>query len=159
MTGNYEFFPSVFLIGSQKRYLILSALRIKRLVCITCRMRQHIYFSPCTAQPVGFRCGRCTLAFFGFFLLLRKANSVLQLLAPDEFYAGKSYFGRIKSTRDKQQRISGFKLSGQNLKDILCAVIIDSLCVFTSIPEISTLMKKAGSNSLNCSGNTIWFLP
>jgi len=43
---------------------------------------------------------------------------ILQPLARDEFYSDKSFFGRIKFIRDKQQRVTGFKLSGQNLKAI-----------------------------------------
>lgn len=43
---------------------------------------------------------------------------VLQPLTRDEFYSDKSFFGRIKFIRDKQQRVTGFKLSGQNLKAI-----------------------------------------
>lgn len=39
-------------------------------------------------------------------------------LARDEFYSGQSYFGRIKFTRNKQQQVTGFKLAGQNLKDV-----------------------------------------
>lgn len=43
---------------------------------------------------------------------------VLQPLAYDEFYSDQSYFDRIKFIRNKQQRITGFKLSGQNLTNV-----------------------------------------
>ncbi|WP_342089058.1 serine hydrolase domain-containing protein [Dyadobacter sp. OTU695] len=43
---------------------------------------------------------------------------VLQPLARDEFYSNKSFFGRVKFIRDDQQRVTGFVLSGQNLKDV-----------------------------------------
>lgn len=43
---------------------------------------------------------------------------VLQPLAQDEFYTAQSYFGRIKFIRNKQQQVTGFKLDGQNLKDV-----------------------------------------
>lgn len=46
------------------------------------------------------------------------ADIVLQPLSRDEFYSDKSFFGRVKFIRDKQKQVNGFKLSGQNLKDI-----------------------------------------
>lgn len=43
---------------------------------------------------------------------------VLQPLAKDEFYSNQSFFGRIKFIRNNENKIVGFKLSGQNLNKI-----------------------------------------